>query len=561
MYLFNFLFDTFQKRMNDPNNERFWLPKTMGELQDPDRGAKLLPLQGENWDLGKIKGEASDLITNVMTQQAQFVMMGLGQGELLRDHTVIACPDDPNPGLKFTTAVIHGLDNLFLEAHPPVNSSKSGYQTSLTFELDHYLEKEVPEGAVEETETPPTPVLPKFSVNGKYLLTQCLCLAKLDDPTKCANSLNDEINGTGDFNLDINNAFIVADVNILSTGEGPNRSLKVEITQLRLQGPLEGEMPELVVNNLTIDSEIEALEPFWIAAATNAITSQEGQEGLFANLNASLNTPDKLAQLSEMMTEKLKGSIDNMMGPVGEGELPTDPRQAEDNQADVYIYDRIRVAMNNPVSEWYLPKSTSELKNPAIDPLVIDQINLPDQNIGGMPFTNMLLSNITFTGFSNAIAPPKQISFSSESDVVMIVDLGTLNPPPRVNGKVIPAPPIKGKGTFSVKAFGTYELTSPFTVTLNKSQVKFTMSASGGDVDSLDLAIKHTEVLQQNSDMIIDLQLQSMFKAMINGGLNKQSMKESFIDKLNIEIAKKQPTISEQFAQATKAGIAERLDS
>lgn len=550
MYFFKFLWNTLSSRANNPQNKNFWLPRVLEGVDNPNGSGKLLPLNQTNWDLGKLKGDAAQLINQTMTQQWEFVLQGTGKGDLLYDYQAIPNPANPDPNLSFPQVTVNGLENFFIMPNPEVLTSPEGYTCKVVLQFDYY------DG------TSNKPAVTPFSLTGKYLLSENLCLASIDDPTVDAGVLDTTIDGTGNFTANIDNAFVDAVLQIYVLGAGPDRKLKVTVTSLNMIGSTSGSLPTIDIEDLTIDTDIRALQPLWINAAKNAINSPEGAQGIFLNLNATINKPDFLNNLSNIFSEQFASILDKGLAPVPTGGLPVIDKQTDTTEVDKYLFDRIRAALNNPSSNFYLPKTILSINSPKLEPLNIDSISVPDQNISGITFTNVCITNINFVGLSNIIAPSDKMVFVQGNILQAQALIGTLNPPPVLdNGMTIPAPPIVGTGNFSMQTQGMPPLTGTFKVTITSGTFNFQTTASGDDLPVMTVTFNSGTLAIDPSAMDISLGIDSFFKDMINQIINKPDIKNQITGKINDVIANNMSAISDQLTQGARNGIASRLDN
>jgi len=547
MHFFDFIFNTIQTRANNPKNSKYWLPDMLRNMDGSNPDGRFLPLKGENWDLGPLTGDAADLVQQNMVNQWQLVLNATGKGNLLEDYEAIPDPDKFSPMLSFPDATIEGIFNLFVRPDPVTHSTAKGYDTTITLQFGYY------DGTNGRANLTP------LSLNGVYKLTQSLCLADVEAPTTNAGILTTEIEGIGKFSASFEEAYIDAELHIDVAGQGKSRVVNVNITRLTLRGAKPGTRPVLDLNNLTINTDIKSLEGFWIEAATQAITSPEGQAGMFANMEATLNAPGQRASLSATITERLRRTLDSMAGSVTPGALPVTPSPGVDNPADAYLFDRIKYALNSPASNWFLPATILALNNPVAEPLAIDRISLPDQNISGIALKNVNITNLKFKGFSNIQVPEEQMTFKTSTEMQCTANLGAMTTPPAVGAGVIPAPPIIGTANFSMQPPQSPALTGSFTVTILKGQLKFSNTYDGEGADQLTVTLKQAQLLIQTSDMIIEIKVQSAFKDMINQILNKDNIKRDILAKLNEQLAGNLGTISSEITQGVRRGIASRL--
>ncbi len=561
MYFFTFLFNSMRDRANDPTNDRYWLPNALENADDPDGAGKLLPLTEHDWQMGEIKGDEATIITTNIVNQANLVLVFMDRAKA-KLYKPMNCPDEPYPKLSFPQLTVMGLQNVWLDGKPPVKSSNRGYQTTITFQFGYYDE---------------TLVTDRLSIIGDYKLLECLCLAdkKVANPTQCAEVAGGRYSadGNGTFLINFTDTFVDAELDILVASSEQAPILQVKITQLHVRGSTVDADPLLRIpdGGLTIDTEMDGVEPFWIAAATNAITSTEGRTGIFDNLNQALNKESELATLSRLLTGQLTHALDDIMGTVP-GALPTlTPAQIGpgiSNPVDIYLYQRIQASLNNPASEFYLPKVLVNIDDPRLEPFHIDRIDLPDQRIMGMPFTNIQLQGINFVGVANIASESDEAHFneievdgeirSSFQGVVLIgAEAAKLD---GSGGRTIPPPPVRGNGNFTLTPIGMAALTGSFTLSLQATRVRFEMVTGGRNVDELSIILTSLSIDIEPNNMTITLNIDSAFEAIINQAINTPDIKRDMIGQINDALQKDLATISQQVTQATRLGIGSRLD-
>ena len=561
MSLFNFIFNTLRTRVNDKDNQRFWLPAVLEDLSGSNEQGKLLPLTVGHWDAGAISGEAGTTITNSFISNYSSYLEKVKKVSFAAQK-VIASPDTPAPGLSFANTTIGGLQNLWVMDNPPTRSGSGGYETVVTLQTNYY------DGSDGK------PSLTLFGLSGNYLLSQDLCTADNATPSVCNGNYSDNIDGRGKLAITFTNAYIRANLKITVSGTGNDRTLSVTITQLTFLGAYnEGTAADVSPGDLSPGFTIDSLDivadvsPYlinvWVAMSKKALTSPEGQAGIFQQINSSLNEPSNLKSISDAMTPRLMSALDKMMGAVPAGRLPDDSGQQLPNPADIYIFDRLRYALNSPTGQWYLPGTVCAISQPSVEPLHIDSIPLPDQNAGGVNYTQIRLINILATGLSNLQAPSDQLLFDVDGSLNGTVDIGVLDPPPQepCNGKKIPSPPLTCTGSFSLLPEGMGEtLTGSFTLTIDLGKLQFQSVFSGGDLDQLDLTLQTAVILADPSRIKLSLEIDSVFREFINQALNSRSILTTITGQLNDAIKKNLGSISRELSKATARGIASRLD-
>jgi hypothetical protein len=256
--------------------------------------------------------------------------------------------------------------------------------------------------------------------------------------------------------------------------------------------------------------------------------------------------------------------IDSFLQAVPAGGMPDDSHQHVPNPADLYFFDRIRVALNNPASDWYLPKVLCSNDNPSLEPYTIPRIDIGSQNISGLTWEPNTLSNVVLNGIANNVLPAANIQL--KSGVVYLTTLqGQLNPPPSFscsNGP-IPAPPLKLTGSFSLQPPMMDAITGSFVVNVANSSLYIDAVAAGEDLDHLVITVQQLQLKAAVSDISVTFTFPpgSGLDGMVTQIANSSSVKTSLLEKINSELASNLGTISSSVTDGAKSGINSRLDS
>lgn len=535
--LFSFIYNTLLSVVNDPSNSNFWLPTKLNEISNPSGPGNLLPIQDTDWSIGNITGPPGVTFQqSIGGQWWLYEGKQLGNPPDMKDHTVIPNPQQPWPNLSMPTVTIDGLNNILVLPNPVVTEPGNGYSAVITLQFDYYT----------------TNNLVPVTLTGTYSLTQSLCSGPAHattSPTQCDGFVPTTlIDGTGNVSVQITDFFVDATLNIVVNGTGADRTLGVAISKLVLRGPQVGSNPTLNVTNLTINSTLSYLaSAIWTPAATNAIQSADGTEGIMSNLNTALNLQANLEQIGQMLTTQLNNVIDNAIGACPAGSLPTDVGQQAPNPADQYLFDRVRYSLNAPSSNFYLPFTIAGFSNPQLDPLTISSVPIPDQTYSGMQITNLAFNNVIITGLSNIMAPAAEMIFQPGA-VSATLDISTLNPPPTVtvhgNQVQIPAPPLTLTGSFTMTLEGQATPGGTFTVTVNGATVNATMESSGDSLADMVLTFTTLTLSADNSNITIAVQIDSSFQQMVDLILNQDSVKSQIMSGINSAAAGNLSTIS-----------------
>ena len=552
MKLFDFLYNTMLPRVNNPKDGRYWLPKVLEGIDGSNSQGKLLPLEVDGWNVGNVGGDAGVLVTTDF-KEGWASFLEKHEKVDIDDQPPIVDPQTPFATLSFSKATINGLPNLNVLPDAPVQSDGQGYHTTITLQTNYY------DG------TGGRPTLAPLSFSGNYNLSQKFCTADSESATTCNGNYATDIDGQGLVSININKAFIEADVDITVDGTGAQRAPRTTIRQMRLRGATSGTQPELEITDLQIVANVSTwLVGSWVKLSKEALTSAEGQAGIFSQINIALNSSDNLKSLSDTVTAQLQVVLNDMIGAVPDNMLPSDAGQNISNAADMYLFDRMRFALNNASGQWYLPMLLCNFSDPSLEPLTVSKIDLPQQSIMGMNITTIQLLDLAVSGLSNMLAPSDTLIFNEDVGLQATIDLSALTNPPakQYNGKTIPAPPLKGTGNFAMM-FEDDDETYPgsFVLEVTSSQLHFTTKLDGSDLDTLQIIVLSASIGADPSNVRLNITIDSDFNDMINQVLNTPSVTSTIIGKINDALADNLGTISDQITASARAGIASRLDS
>jgi len=532
--LFNFIFNTMQTRVNDVSNQRFWLPGVLEGMDSSGGSGKLLPLTVSEWKVGPISGEAGKTITDSFCLNYKSYLEKVKKLSFA-NQDVIPAPDTPCPVMAFEQVTINGLQNLRVQPNPPTVSDAGGYHATVTLMTNYY------DG------TDGKPDIPLFGLSGQYLLSQSLCTASNDNPSVCNGVNRDDIDGRGAFDIVINGAYIQASLTISIEGKAIGRKPVITMTGLQFMGAYEGGAPGFDINSLSIVASVsEYLKNVWVAMSERALTSPEGQTGIFQQINHSLNEPNNLKSISDTITPQLVRALDKLIGETPDGKLPDDSGQQLVNPCDLYMFDRLRFGLDDPAGQWYLPNTVRSIRNPVLEPLHIDGLQLPDQQVDGMSYRQIKLLSVNVTGLSNMQALSKEMIFDVNGALDATVHIGALT----------------GNGQFSLLPDGMdAPLTGGFDLTIQQSVLHFRSDLSGEDASSLTLRL-HSAVINADPAVIkLQLHIDSVFRDFINSVLNARGTLLDIMDKLNDVLAGHLDSISQEISKATSKGMLSRLDS
>lgn len=557
--LFGFVFNTLQKRVNDPSNSKFWLPGRLSNLPASGGPGKLLPLKEDSWDLGTISGTAGSNFQKTIMDQWWLGPVGLdhkGDPELTK-HQPIGCPDNPFPRLTLNKITIFGLDNVYVAGNPKTSQTAAGYHSAITLRSGHYDGRDN------------RPKLSPLVFDGDYSLKQCVCSAPADaaNAEACDNWVPTyEVDGVGHFNMTFTDTEIQAEVDLQVQGTGGDRRVTVIVDKLDVVGTGPDNLPVLTVNSLDVQSSWTWMaDNMWVPKAKQAFESHDGVKGLVKNLTDSLNSPDNKIQLQNMLNDKFQDLLDDVFGDVAPAELPSGADQPGVNPVDQYVFDRVRYALGSPSSNFYLPKAIYRFSDPQLEPYRIAEVALGDLEIPGL-FTcrNFTLENVVIVGLSNMRAPADSMVLKQAS-TDMRIDVSALNPPPTVtvNGssKQVPAPPLKITGNFSLNVPGeSTPLGGGFSITIQTSNVNTTATFCGSELSDLVITFSKIVLSARDSDIHVVMDIQSAFKDIINQAANGEGVKNKLMTALNGKAAQSLSDIGAFATKDVKQYAAQQLD-
>lgn len=521
MAFFSFLFNTIQKRANERTNERFWLPGVLQGIDNPNGAGKLLPLSGQDWSLGKIEGQTGQTIA----------LSIIGAARSLVDPGEMAGPDmsDPYPSLSVHQGQILGLDNLFLYPNPDTLTTTEGYQTTIELKFNEYSD------------------LDKLGLKGQYQLDQNIEITNTGTGEKSVKA----ITGTGTFSSTITNAKLLANVDLKVTGSGSTRQAKVVITHLTLASVTEGGEPAFASKILSIDAAEPGYESIWLNISNNAFNSSSASTAMLTSFTAAINESDNLTSLSETMTDQLNGLLARLTGDAGQ--LPDDTDQQVNNVMDLYLYDRIRVALNQPGSPLYLPQLLLSLDSPALEPLSVDQLDVGDQEIGGLTWTPNVLNAVTVNGLANNLAPADQMVLQEPWLRLTTTQGGLVGEALTVDNKNIPAGALTANADFSfTPPAGIAAVTGHLVITVAGSHLAIELTAAGTMLDNLEITLKSLVLQATLANIQVDVTVtsDSMMNSLGKTLANKDSVKQQMLDQLNDQLSSQLTAISSQLSEA-----------
>ena len=548
--LFGFIFKTIRGRANDPKNGKFWLPAKLEEIDNPSGPGKLLPLQGKNWDLGDVTGPSGSDVSLVITTQ-WWTVKTIDDPDPFADMMPIACPDRPSPHLTLPQATILGLDNVWVEDNPTIESNSTGYTATIAVRFGYYDQKSYPQ-------------LGPLTIEATWTLEQCVCAALKSAPAACTD-MRDTVDGKGPVTVKLTDIYADALVDIRISGSGAQRAISLTVEKIQIRGIPPNPNPTVTITKLDFStSEGRMVKNEWLKAARRALTDPNSVSAMMGNVNAELNKPGSLAKLAETLQGKLASIIDDTLGSVPAGQLPSG--QQAPNPVDQYLFDRARFALNNPASQIYVPRIILGINDPKLEPDNIDSIDLGSQSVEGIAFNNLKLTQAVITGISNAATPANQMIFHQDAgNVDVTVALSSLSPPPlvAVGGRNIqvPAPPLRISSNFSFTVEDDPTVNpGSIVITIDGAQIATTIHFSGPDAATLTITFTSIHLAAKPAAIKVTLSLDASLLDVINQVVNAPTVKQKVLDGINQRAAGHLDKLSKAATDKVREVIAQKLD-
>lgn len=525
--LMSFILDTLQPRLNDPENAKLWLPRLMAQLED-DHGTPILPIESAEQDLGFLQGEHGDFVADTFAKS----------WSVFNKKPAAPDPQQPHPALKLFDVKVGGLQNIKVQKVSSQPTAK-GYDVSVELLPNHYAD---PSQGLE---------MPPFSLSGRYLINQSLWADE---------SYIEQIKGEGAFTALFQDCVVNALLTLETTGDAEQRSTIVTLKGLVLSASA-GETPILQFDDLTLEDDLELAEAL-IMYIKMALNGEEGQASMLDTVVSMLNHTDNLASISISLSEYLGSGLDNFFGEVPEHGLPDDADNQQGNTPlDVYLFDRLRIAFNQPDNNWYLPLLLTNSKDPTLEPYRHDHVSIPDQNILGLDYTDIALTNLTLVGLSNAFVPLPTCVLTSPA-ARLDVELGVL---PGGYAGLPPGPPVKLNTDISLVQngwVGPVHIKGHISASLYDCHMRLNVLMSGDDVNDLFLTITELELLLGAHPVEFSVALDPsdrILEGLIAGMLGRPDVQAPIMAELAETIKNQQPELSSNFTLLARNTMIDQL--
>ncbi|MFF3005743.1 hypothetical protein ACFVTF_23370 [Kitasatospora sp. NPDC057940] len=548
--LIEFIAATMIPRLNNPAHPHS-LPKLLTKATTKD-GAKLLPVHATDWNPGTFDaGVTSD---NIAIQWYQAVVDVAKKADPPIDaskYKGAPLPASPHPSLAIPSATISGLENAEAGELTHLTETANGYSMTVPLVFGTLTDPALPQKTV---------------IAGHYRLDQDVCGVdkttgkQADTPSKLPDGLKwpvDHVTGTGTFSLAVSDLAADIDLHVAVTNTAAERTLTVTIDKITARGRTSA-YPTYALDpaTLTIDQNTdEDFKSIWRAMALDAFANKDiGGDKLTKALTNALNTPNTRDSVSTTLTEQLATALDHVMGPLAPGTLAHDTT-ATNPAVDQYLFDRLRTALADHTSPFYLPTLITGADDPVLEPYKLGKFDIGEIPIKGKdPLKNMTLDG-TVTGFSNAIVPVSEATLK-DGRISASVHLATLPGKPPV-----PGPPWKAEGNLTAE-WKNLPVTGTYKVHAAPATLHTELSFGGKDLDHLTVTVEsaHLDVKHEDLTITVDITDGKLVTGFVNEALKQSSVKDLVLTSLNIALADKRPEIGRALAKAARTGITKRLD-
>lgn len=532
--LMSFIHDTLQPRLNDSANSRLWLPRLLVGMTD-EHGDEVFPIRSDVQDLGFMQGEHGGYVAERFVQT----------WSIMNQKEAVADPQRPHPALTLSDVELDGLQNLLVQevySQPTL----AGYDANVVLLPNHY----------------PNPTqglkMPPLTLKGRYRIDQSLWVE---------DSYITVITGVGTFNATFSNCVLKTPVVIETTGSAEQRRPMVTLASLTISA-ITGDQPTLLFDDLTLEGDLEQSAQL-IMFIKQALNAPDGQLSMLGTVTNMLNAPANLTAISTSLSEYLGDSLDKLFSAVPEHGLPTDSDNQEGATAlDVYFFDRLRIALNQSDSDWYLPLLLSSSQDPVLEPYTHEQLLIPDQTIAGLTYTDIELNDLKVVGFSNAIAPLAN-GILTTPDIAMVIAFGLLPEDSTLTEQVLrlaipPAAPVKLYTHVSLIQQGItpVPLKGNVHASLLDCSLPLVLTVSGHDINDLELTINELGFLWGLEPVDFQVELEprnNMLESIIEKMLLRPDVQNALKEQLTAAMAEQRAEMSVTFTRMARANLINKL--
>lgn len=228
------------------------------------------------------------------------------------------------------------------------------------------------------------------------------------------------------------------------------------------------------------------------------------------------------------------------------------------------IVSLIILYLTQPLSDFYLPKLIMGAHDPNLEPFNSSRIDLGTQNVMGMPM-HLALENLEIEGLSHIEIAKEadqhpRIEVQDSEVTFYAIRPNTEAPPPNVPMKL----DIFSDFIISIPGRGALPA-GQIQITVAHTTVKgvFDATSTDGSADSVKIGFKSLKIIAaaNNSNMHVNIKLQSAFVKMINAVLNQPATLQKILDGLNEKLKDHAvlEAISKEATAAARSALKESL--
>jgi len=540
--LTTFLYAYLTGKANDPDCSE-WLPKALEQYMPLTRN------QAQELDVSSIQDTISDQLS--ITYQNIVNIATKGDSEMqsrVNNEVLFSCDLDDKEATAFSVSdiTVYGINNLLIERLTSAKGLDDGYQ--MVFSVDG------PEYALSEHKE-----LEAFRVTLDFCLEQKLCayLAEKMPAHELAEDIHVETYLPGNWpkcDLIIHGSMeitlkegaqkpivVCSDVTFTTDPKSEKRTIGAWLNQMAIQNV--SFVNGAVFAPMNVKSTLADYDEKHIVPFVNYLVSiPHVRDGVIQSVNDTIN--EKQSDLSGQLTGFTGKMFNRVLGSVKDDILPY-TKDREENPVDQYILDRIRYAMCNEKSKYYLPTVISTWKTPYLDDLSLGTIDLGSMGKGDaddFKVKKFLLEKVEMTKLSKLHVDLDNIGFSigkpGMQDTATMLAL--LNPELFGNLNIITC---------------TGSITGTFTIKLNDCPFFLACVISGEDVDTLTVDIKTSEIRYKPGTVTVSLTIDSLLKDLLEEMINTDDVLAMLVEKVNENLVTYQADLSKNATQKIREAL------
>ncbi|MFI2415179.1 hypothetical protein [Streptomyces sp. NPDC018947] len=592
--LISFVYDTMRKRLNNPRS-RYWLPTLLQQVKTPD-GGTLTPLRAPEWNLGAIADQQGATVgatiadgwwfvvgaahTRARKRKAQLEKDGhevppdlKDLPENLRAFTSRPSAAHPFPSLSFSSVEIHHLPNAAVGDLTGLTKTADGYQGTVRITLGAYDTGEWKDNS-------------QIRIKGGYLLRQEVVAADvpadgstgpLPPTTTAVRGLEgvtwptQVVEGRGTVALTVQGLAFDVHTTLRVADSGPHRVLAAQVDSINVAADSAPTF-KLTEQDVTIEDEGTSARKIegWKQAAVTAFKSGEAGKALRAAIESALSDPRQRAEFSAAITEQLAAVLNGFLGSVPAGALPTG-ESAGPGPVEQYLFDRVRLAMSSPSSDFYPPALVHSVEDPGLVPLRIADLDLGPQSVDDIELSSVCLRDVTVQGLPNLLIPPEDARLTADG-IDLALRFGRITGRPVIPGTrgpdgsshCVPEPPLVLTGRFEAvfPPSGDDEddvLRGDITASLTRPSLLAGLVFSGPDADALRISLGSLDLEVAAEELTVEVTAGDLFREVIRALFDSTPVKTVILKGIRERTLARKDEIADGLTTATRRIIAAKL--